>query len=125
MPNKDGFEVIDKKSHVQDIPIIVNSAVDEIGVIQRALELGATDYFTKPLTMEQMGVVLPVKVKNALKAYEQKRLLVQMNQRMREELEFATALQSILIDESKSLPGIDIGSISYAELMGITMNACR
>ena len=107
MPNKDGFEVIKElKSSRQyrDIPIIVNSAVDEIGVIQRALELGATDYFTKPLTMEQMGVVLPVKVKNALKAYEQKRLLVQMNQRMREELEFATALQSILIDGSKSLP---------------------
>ena len=58
MPNKDGFEVIKRlKSSRQyrDIPIIVNSAVDEIGVIQRALELGATDYFTKPLTMEQMG----------------------------------------------------------------------
>jgi sigma-B regulation protein RsbU (phosphoserine phosphatase) len=123
MPNKDGFEVIKElKSSRQyrDIPIIVNSAVDEIGVIQRALELGATDYFTKPLTMEQMGVVLPVKVKNALKAYEQKRLLVQMNQRMREELEFATALQSILIDGSKSLPGIDMVGryIPSAELSG-------
>jgi sigma-B regulation protein RsbU (phosphoserine phosphatase) len=123
MPNKDGFEVIKElksSRKYRDIPIIVNSAVDEIGVIQRALELGATDYFTKPLTMEQMGVVLPVKVKNALKAYEQKRLLVQMNQRMREELEFATVLQSILIDESKSLPGIDMVGryIPSAELSG-------
>lgn len=123
MPNKDGFQVLKelKSSEVyRDIPIIVNSAVDEVGVIQKALELGATDYFTKPLTMEQMGVVLPVKVKNALKAYEQKRLLVQMNQRMREELEFANALQSILIDESKSLPGIEmIGRyIPSAELSG-------
>ena len=37
MPNKDGFEVIKElKSSRQyrDIPIIVNSAVDEIGVIR-------------------------------------------------------------------------------------------
>lgn len=123
MPNKDGFEVLKKVKSMdeyRDIPIIVNSAMDEIGIIQEALELGATDYFTKPLTMEQMGIVLPVKVKNALKAYEQKRLLIQMNKRMKEELKFANALQNILIDESKSLPGAEmVGKyIPSAELSG-------
>ena len=123
MPKKDGFEVIKEVKSVEeyrDIPIIVNSAMDEEYTIQQALELGATDYFTKPLTMQQMQIVLPVKVKNALKAYEQKRLLLQMNQRMKEELKVANALQSILIDESKSLPDVEmIGKyIPSTELSG-------
>ncbi|MFY9176885.1 MAG: fused response regulator/phosphatase [Caldicoprobacterales bacterium] len=123
MPGKNGFEVIKEVKSLEeyrDIPIIVNSAMDEIDIIQQALELGATDYFTKPLTMQQMQIVLPVKVKNALKSYEQKRLLLEMNQRMKEQLKVATALQNILIDESKSLPGVEmIGKyIPSSELSG-------
>lgn len=123
MPKKNGFEVIKavkSQEEYRDIPIIVNSAMDEIDTIQEALELGATDYFTKPLTMQQMQIVLPVKVKNALKAYQQKRLLLEMNQRMKEQLKVATALQSILIDESKSLPDVEmIGKyIPSSELSG-------
>lgn len=123
MPKKSGFEVIKEVKSLEkyrDIPIIVNSAMDEIDTIQEALELGATDYFTKPLTMQQMQIVLPVKVKNALKAYQQKRLLLEMNQRMKEQLKVATALQSILIDESKSLPDVEmIGKyIPSSELSG-------
>lgn len=123
MPKKDGFEVLKKVKSLEeyrDIPIIVNSAMDEVDIVQEALELGATDYFTKPLTIQQMEIVLPVKVKNALRAHEQKRLLLQMNQRMKEELKVANALQSILIDESKSLPGVEmIGKyIPSAELSG-------
>ena len=70
MPEKDGFQVLKEvksQEHYRDIPIIVNSAVDEVDIIRQALELGATDYFTKPLTMQQMEIVLPVKVDNALK----------------------------------------------------------
>ena len=123
MPGKDGFQVLKEvksQEHYRDIPIIVNSAVDEVDIIRQALELGATDYFTKPLTMQQMEIVLPVKVDNALKAYDQQRLLVQMNQRMKEELMVAKALQSILIDERKSLPQVKmIGKyIPSAELSG-------
>ncbi len=111
MPKKDGFEVLKEVKSTEefrDIPIIVNSAMDEVDIVREALELGATDYFTKPLTIQQMEIVLPVKVKNALIAYEQKRMLLHMNQRMKEELKVANALQSILIDESKSLPGVEM-----------------
>src|SRR5690606_4628805 len=61
------------------------------------------EYFTKPLTLEQLEVVLPIKVQNALKSYEQHKLLKQMNQRLREELKFANALQHTLIVEHKDL----------------------
>lgn len=106
MPNKSGFEVLKElksKREYGDIPVIVNSAVDEIDTIKKALELGANEYFTKPLTLEQLEVVLPIKVQNALKSYEQHKLLKQMNQRLREELKFANALQHTLIVEHKDL----------------------
>ncbi|HZJ82679.1 MAG TPA: fused response regulator/phosphatase [Clostridia bacterium] len=123
MPEKDGFEVLKEVKALKDyrdIPIIVNSAMDEIQTIEKALELGANDYFTKPLTMQQMEIVLPVKVKNALIAYEQKRLLLDINRRMTEELRFANVLQTMLIDDSKSLRDVEmVGKyIPSSELSG-------
>src|SRR5690606_1016778 len=88
MPNKNGFDVLKElksQKEYKDIPVLVNSAVDEIDTIKKALELGANEYFTKPLTLEQLEVVLPVKVQNALNSYEQHKLLKQMNERLREE----------------------------------------
>ncbi|HHW71319.1 MAG TPA: fused response regulator/phosphatase [Clostridiales bacterium] len=108
MPNKNGFDVlkqIKSKGEHKDIPVIVNSAVDEIDTIKKALELGANEYFTKPLTLEQLEIVLPIKVKNALKSYEQHKLLKQMNERLKEELRFANNLQHTLIVEHKELAG--------------------
>src|SRR5690554_2679131 len=60
MPFLDGFTVLNELKSSEknkDIPVIVYSAVNEIDSIQRALELGAYDYFHKPLTREQMSVV--------------------------------------------------------------------
>ena len=123
MPNKNGFDVLKElksdRKH-EDIPIIVNSAVDGIDIIKKALELGADEYFTKPLTLEQLEVVLPVKVQNALKGYEQHKLLKQMNERLREELKFANTLQHTLIVEHKELENAHmIGKyISCSEIGG-------
>jgi len=106
MPNKNGFDVLKElksQKEYKDIPVLVNSAVDEIDTIKKALELGANEYFTKPLTLEQLEVVLPVKVQNALNSYEQHKLLKQMNERLREELKFANNLQHTLIVENKEL----------------------
>ena len=69
MPNKDGFEVLkalkaDKQ--YEGIPIIVISSLQDIESIQKALELGAYEYFTKPFSSNQLEVILPQKVRNAL-----------------------------------------------------------
>ena len=61
------------------------------------LELGAMDYFTKPITPEQMKVIIPLKANNALKFYEQRKHLKDINQRMKNELKIAGMLQSSLI----------------------------
>ncbi|SDY22522.1 PP2C family protein-serine/threonine phosphatase [Tindallia californiensis] len=99
MPGKDGYEVLEEMkehpSHV-DIPVIVNSAVTDMESIKRTLEMGAMDYFTKPITPEQMKVIIPLKASNALKFYEQKKDLKEMNKRMKNELKIASLLQGAL-----------------------------
>ncbi len=99
MPGKDGYEVLeDMKKHPQfmDIPVIVNSAVNDMESIKKTLEMGAMDYFTKPITPEQMKVIIPLKANNALKFYEQKKELKEKNTRMKNELKIASLLQCSL-----------------------------
>ena len=49
------------------------STMDEINTVKEALSLGALDYFTKPLTQEQLKITLTLKVKNALELYEKEK----------------------------------------------------
>lgn len=111
LPGKDGYEVLnDIKTNnaYKEIPVIVTTAIDNMESIQKTLELGAMDYFTKPLAMEEIKVILPLKVRNALKYYEQRKLLIQMNEQMKQELKIANIFQSTLIPEFKQFDGIDI-----------------
>lgn len=104
MPEKDGIQFlkeIKQDPKMKNIPIIMCSALNEIESVQRALELGALDYFTKPLTEEQMRVTLPLKVKNALEYYEDKIKLLEYYEKVEEELELAQKLQSSMISEYK------------------------
>lgn len=69
MPGKDGFSVLkDMKedSFVNDIPVIVCTGINDKQAIEKALTLGAYDYFSKPLSEEVMKVSLPLKVRNAI-----------------------------------------------------------
>ncbi|EHQ87957.1 GGDEF/HDGYP domain-containing response regulator [Desulfosporosinus youngiae] len=69
MPVKDGFQVLmDMKldPNVMDIPVIVCSGIEDKKAIERALTLGAFDYFSKPLSIEVMKTSLPLKVRNAI-----------------------------------------------------------
>src|SRR5262245_61614947 len=53
MPVVDGFEVlatIKGRTQFQCLPIVVLSSVDDPIIIQQALNLGATDFMTKPIT---------------------------------------------------------------------------
>jgi CheY-like chemotaxis protein len=51
MPDLDGFEVLrHMKAHptLRDIPVIMISALDEMGSVVRCIEMGAEDYLPKP-----------------------------------------------------------------------------
>ena len=51
MPEMNGYQVLEQlksDSSLRDIPVIVLSALDEIGSVVRCIELGAEDYLPKP-----------------------------------------------------------------------------
>ena len=69
MPIKDGFQVlkdIREDASVIDIPVIVCTGIEDKKATEKALLLGAYDYFAKPLSEEVMKISLPLKVKNAI-----------------------------------------------------------
>ncbi len=69
MPHQNGFDVIvamRKSEQLCRIPFIVASASTAQEDIQRSLELGAIDYFTKPLSECDIRFQIPLKVRNAI-----------------------------------------------------------
>ncbi|SKB44864.1 Serine phosphatase RsbU, regulator of sigma subunit [Acetoanaerobium noterae] len=113
MPNKNGYEVLKElknNSLYSDIPIIVNSSVTDMDSIKQTLEMGAVDYFTKPLTPEQMEVIIPLKVNNTLKYHEQNRQLKMVSRNINNEMKMAGAFQKALMSmyEDKLYPGLDL-----------------
>lgn len=50
MPNMDGWEVCKKIRTFADTPILILSALDSPSLIARALDAGADDFVTKPIS---------------------------------------------------------------------------
>jgi len=103
MPNKDGYDVlkeIKEDDALKDIPVIVNSSIKDMDSIKTTLEMGAMDYFTKPLSPDQMEVIIPLKVENALKYYTQNKKLKQMNATIGKEMKIAGMLQKSIMSKS-------------------------
>jgi len=122
MPIKDGFEVLKEMKNtpgLQEIPVIVYSGNEDTESVSEALELGAYDYFTKPLQPREMKVILPRKAKNALKSFEQQKIIQSLNLKMQVDLLMASVFQQSLLCEEvqmtnavmygKYIPTQDIG----------------
>jgi adenylate cyclase len=81
MPEMNGYQVLEQlKSdpNWRDIPVIVLSALDEIGSVVRCIELGAEDYLPKPFD--------PVLLRARIGACLEKKLLRDQELRLRNEL---------------------------------------
>ncbi|TMQ48719.1 MAG: response regulator [Candidatus Eisenbacteria bacterium] len=94
MPHPNGFDVIltmKKSETLARIPFIVASASTAQDDIQRSLELGAIDYFTKPLSECDIRFQIPLKVRNAIALHQasEERL---RNERMKAVSAMAVAL---------------------------------
>ncbi len=121
MPIMDGYETLRTlKAHEihHDIPVIVNSAITEINSIENTLKDGAVDYFTKPLSPNDMNIILPLKARNALQLYEQNRTIIELNRLIQEELKNANTFANIMLPKSGSLKGVDL-HIKYHPSLGI------
>lgn len=69
LPGKNGFEILKeiKEDHrLSDIPIIVCTGINHSEGVEKALTLGAYDFFSKPLKSDEIKISLPLKVKNAI-----------------------------------------------------------
>jgi class 3 adenylate cyclase len=58
MPEMDGFETlaaIKADETLRDLPVIMVSGIDELDSVVRCIEMGATDYLSKPLNPQILG----------------------------------------------------------------------
>jgi adenylate cyclase len=81
MPEMNGYQVLEhvkSDSSLRDIPVIVLSALDEIGSVVRCIELGAEDYLPKPFD--------PVLLRARIGACLEKKRLRDQEIRLRSEL---------------------------------------
>jgi signal transduction histidine kinase len=82
MPEMDGFQVLDQMKRdglLQNIPVVVISALDDMKSIVRCIEIGAEDYLFKPFD----PVLLKARIQSSL---EKKRLRDQEQQREKDRI---------------------------------------
>ncbi len=109
MPERDGYQVLKElKNSPQhhDIPIIVNSALADISAIEKTLREGAIDYFKKPLSPNDMKVVLPLKARNALLLYEQSKTINKLNYQVNQELKNAHTFAEIMLPRPNAVDDV-------------------
>lgn len=121
MPVKDGFETLQYlKSNAlyHHIPVIVNSALSEITSIEKTLEMGAIEYFTKPFSPDDIEIILPLKVKNALRIHEQNKEIERLNIELNQELKNANEFAKYMLPSKSFLNKVDY-EIHYHPSLGI------
>jgi len=111
MPVKSGIELLSEIKDVgklKNIPVIMCSAINEMDSVEKALSLGALDYFTKPLTDEQFRITLPLKVKNALDFYERENQIEKLYEQFKEDMRLAEKLQKLMIFDYIALEEVEL-----------------
>ena len=77
MPQMNGFdvlEVMNKNGWIKDIPVIMVSAESDAAYIERAYELGVTDFINRPYDVN----IVRRRVMNTLMLYQKQRTLMGM-----------------------------------------------
>ena len=101
MPGMDGFEVAETLSGnnaTKDIPVIFLSAINvDKKYITRGYSSGGIDYVTKPIDPE----ILLLRVKTFYRLYEQNRILNEMQDSLKKEIEYRKTAQQEALASSK------------------------
>jgi|LGOV01.1.fsa_nt_gb sigma-B regulation protein RsbU (phosphoserine phosphatase) len=121
MPKKNGFDTLRELKadpKLQDIPVIVSSTITEISSVEETLGGGAIDYFTKPFSKEDIEIILPLKIINAIKYFEQKKTIKKLNMQIEEELKNANAFQNLMLPKSNQFTEFDL-FIKFKPSLGI------
>ncbi|MEA5540921.1 hybrid sensor histidine kinase/response regulator [Limnoraphis robusta Tam1] len=100
MPDMNGYEVLNylkSEQRTQEIPIIFISALNEVNEQVKGLSMGAVDYLTKPIHIQE----LLARVKTHLSVYELQREVQQKNIDLTQALQHLQATQTQLIESEK------------------------
>lgn len=84
MPRMSGFQVCERikgRPHTRDIPVIMVTALSQVGDVERAVEAGADDFLTKPVNKLE----LVTRVRSLLRVRRLKRDLDDAVRRLRED----------------------------------------
>ncbi len=96
MPEMDGFDVLavmNQKKWIKDVPVIMISAESMPSYVQRAYELGVTDYISRPFD----SLVVQRRVINTIMLYaKQKKLIRMVTNQMYEKEKNASLMVTIL-----------------------------
>ena len=112
MPGMDGFQTLEKikqNPSTTFIPIIIASALKESIDIEKGLELGANDYFTKPLSDDDRRFQLPLKVRNLIKLKKMQDELTNLNHELRK-------TQEKLIEKERETVVVEMAGAASHEL---------
>ena len=121
MPVMDGFQFLEwrqSKPAFMAIPVIVHSALDDFQSLKKALTMGSYDYVTKPLPDQELKVILPLKVKNAVTYRQAFLTLSARNERLEKELELAGIYQRSLLPLDPRLAGVTVSTL-YRPYIGV------
>lgn len=112
MPGMDGFQALEKiktNPSTAFIPVIIASALKDSTAIENGLELGANDYFTKPLSDDDRRFQLPLKVRNLVKMKKMQDQLVSLNDELKR-------TQDRLIEKEKEAAVVEMAGAASHEL---------
>lgn len=77
MPNMDGYQVLEKmkeQRYLEYLPVIIISSEGNTTSMEKAYELGATDYIRRPFE----SYIINRRIKNTLMLYEKQKKLVHL-----------------------------------------------
>lgn len=94
LPDGDGISFLEKIKSTMSVPVIMTTAVSDVPKIVRAIKLGAFDYLSKPVLMEEMDLTIG-------KALESSLLKKELH--LRKELQLATNQEIKLVGNSPSM----------------------
>ncbi len=112
MPGMDGYQILEKikkNPSTNFIPVIIASALKESVDVEKGLEMGANDYFTKPLSDDDRRFQLPLEVRNLIKMKKMQDELSHLNQELKK-------TQEKLIDKEKEAVVVEMAGAASHEL---------
>lgn len=110
MPEMDGIEacgIVQQYEHLKDIPIIMVTAVGDSKKLAEALDVGATDYVTKPINK----VELMARIRLALRLKLEKDWHKERDQRIQDELKLASLVQQAVLSPAIKDPVLQAHAI--------------